>query len=70
MTMALLQDRQSCATCRFFRPGVGQIGLCRKTAPTAVALIIHDRDEDVPKVVGDWPSVNSDDWCGEWEARR
>ena len=46
---------KSCEKCRFYQTprGVQVFGRCRHNPPS---------------MSGEWPSVATDDWCGEWDA--
>lgn len=47
-------EKPLCSTCVYFDSDTDQ---CRHNAPRVVSA----NDDH-----GVWPSVNSDDWCGEW----
>jgi hypothetical protein len=53
------QDSQVCGNCRFYS------SVCRRYAPRPGALC--DANGDLQLV--DWPMVEVDDWCGEWQGR-
>lgn len=48
-------DEECCENCRFYRDRS-----CRKNAPMGQA---H------PDWIWQWPTMEIDDWCGEWQAK-
>lgn len=58
------ENRNQCSECKFFEPKVG-LGQCRKYSP--MPILYDDSRNDAPEHVIVWPSVNEDDWCGEFE---
>lgn len=68
---------QKCATCQFYdrkqaKATAGSVaqshqGQCRRTSP-----MLHPVNAKSYVVDGVWPTVQDDDWCGEWKlvARR
>jgi hypothetical protein len=55
-----------CADCKYYDETVpNQIGECRRYAPRPI-MRIKDVDIDGMR---EWPSVISDDWCGEHEVQ-
>ena len=46
----------ACATCKFYCAKQGE---CRAHPPT-----ITDSENE-----GIWPTVSSEDWCGEWQSK-
>ena len=60
----------TCAACRFFAEKEGQ---CRRRAPTGHVVVVPSRNlagavsADV-QVLGVFPGVKPDHWCGEYEA--
>ena len=50
-------ERGTCATCAFFWTG-GPRFQCRARPPVPIHL------NEVKGVVGQWPTVDSNDWCG------
>jgi hypothetical protein len=61
--------QKNCEHCRFFSGG-SESGECRRHAP-APPNTRHDRrshvDDDTVGFSAWWPSVDSSDWCGEFE---
>ena len=62
-----------CATCKHYEPwGEGQGGQCRRYAPRPSTMSRRQLDaicKDASDVVGVWPSVDADDFCGEFSSR-
>ncbi len=69
-------DGQSCIGCRFYMPAPPEpgnlkappVGGCRRFPPT-VNLVIAGMTPQGPNYAPAccYPSVNPQDWCGEWE---
>ena len=60
--------RQSCGTCRFWKPHAGSKesqgwGQCKRMPPALPEI----KDEKLV-LAGIWPSTDERDWCGEWQA--
>jgi hypothetical protein len=64
-------EHKTCAECRFFdryRP-TGDHGQCRRRAPVAFVDEYGPAECRTRTIEGAFPSVLSDWWCGEFEAR-
>lgn len=53
-------EDQSCGNCKFFY--IGSYGVCRKYPPR-----INGSYDFSDKPISEFPPVDSDEWCGEWE---
>lgn len=53
---------RSCSTCRWHQPIEDADGECRAALPVAM-----QPDDTETGIVGEWPVVNPDDWCGAYE---
>lgn len=54
---------KSCGSCQFFdrtRAFKNGTGACRKHPPTDYKIKLTGGTSD-------WPQVNANDWCGEWQ---
>lgn len=62
--------QKQCDNCRYFCPtGDSGEGDCRRHAPQPA--ILRDRghrDDDHARFMSWWPTVNDDDWCGDFES--
>jgi hypothetical protein len=54
-------ENRKCGTCQF-----GDDGICRRHAPV---VIQHFGEEWARPCSTQWPEVEGDDFCGEWEKR-
>jgi hypothetical protein len=61
---------EKCETCRYFSPASLAQAQCRKNAPTVVSFSVQTAAGPGIAVQGAWPTTKSDDWCGEWQAKR
>lgn len=57
---------EQCGNCRFFDASWGEKerGYCQRYAPRPILECNQTHD---PILI--WPPVESDEWCGEWQAR-
>lgn len=60
-------EKEQCSNCRFWREypktlGFDGKGDCHKNAP-----VVAGTSESG---YGCWPDTKSNDWCGEWEAKK
>lgn len=53
--------KKTCSSCRFHSALQKQ---CKFNAPSAHILMRSNGDASV---LGTWPAVQSNDWCGRWE---
>jgi len=63
---------ETCFTCRFFGKVASWAssehdGLCRRHAPIKALVITMDGDTAQDRARGEWPKVNGEDWCGDYE---
>lgn len=60
--MPILTEQPCCRNCYFFDPAPdeGGVGFCLRHSP-----VLLPGYEDDP-LQGHWPSIHSDDWCGEY----
>lgn len=63
----------SCGTCRHADVAVDGDEMamtCRRYPPQMVAVQVGDVDARWGDGAQGWPSVEADDWCGEWSVTR
>lgn len=56
-------DRR-CQTCLWWKPGGGSHGECHRYAPRPKVVPLAGSDT---AVAPNWPLVDYDDFCGEWQ---
>ena len=54
-------DEEVCSNCSYYDSSYRD---CRRSSPKAAAVF----SENESRYIAVWPSVNKDDWCGEWRA--
>lgn len=60
------QPAQRCETCRFSQPLEDSLLLCKRRAPIPMGLM-GETDDPESQQAGGWPTVFSDDWCGDYD---
>jgi hypothetical protein len=71
MDSVLEREPQCCGLCRFSRETAGGLE-CRRRPPVIVpGLRVFGKDGETsePMVVGFFPLIQTDEWCGEFERR-
>lgn len=63
-----LAEEETCGNCDYYSPQAGSI--CRRFGPTPamVQKVNPLTRQPAVEVVGIWPAVTPEAWCGEWTA--
>lgn len=62
---------ETCAGCQFFRSVSFSLGTCRRRSPVIATMrvTLDSRQPYEDELVGMWPAVAEDAWCGDFRAR-
>lgn len=60
-------DQTSCATCKFFVTDDGAFGDCHRYPP--LGPIMRPHNDGMEYALRHRPSVDWNEWCGEWQRR-
>lgn len=61
-----IMDVQICGNCKYWKWQTGGRGECKRHAPMTPLMVTTTKQFEI---WGMWPTVDKENWCGEWEKK-